>query len=137
MIARYSASLSLAAAVLVMLATATPVSAQPRAEPRPRIGEMSDEVALQRLRTEGIENPRVLRREGSDIILQGSIGGRDATLRLDSQRGRLIDADAPDRVLAGPGAEVARPMVSGRQLREPRAELSRPDLMREAIRPQQ
>jgi hypothetical protein len=84
----------------------------------------------------GIENPRVLRREGTDIIAQGSFQGRKATLRLDALRGRLVDTAAPSAVIFGPGATVAQPMVTGPQLLQERSTLSDPALMREASRPQ-
>jgi hypothetical protein len=129
---------SLAAGALVAgLALVVPAAAQqPTPDLRPRIGQISDEVALQRLLMAGIENPRVLRREGTDIIAQGSFQGREATLRLDVLRGRLVDTAAPSAVIAGPGATVAQPLVTGPQLRQERSMLSDPALMREAIRPQ-
>ena len=149
MIPRRFAALVLGTGLLAAPGLVSPVSAQPPAPPgsphthsrsrpeiRPRIGQISDEVALQRLRIAGVENPRVLRREGSAIVAQGSIGGQDATLRLDALQGRLVNTDAPAMSLAGPGAAaVERPMVNGRQLREPRSALSDPALMRDAVRP--
>jgi hypothetical protein len=46
------------------------------------------------------ENPRVVRREGTDIISQGSFQGRDATLRLDALHGRFMDTAVPWAVIA-------------------------------------
>jgi hypothetical protein len=110
----------------------------PQAAPdlRPRVGQISDEVALQRLRMAGIENPRVVRRVGTEIIAQGTLQGRQATLRLDALQGRLVDTAAPSVALAGPGTTVAHPLITGPQLRELRSELSEPILMRDVIRPQ-
>jgi hypothetical protein len=129
---------SLAVGALVAgLALVVPAAAQQLTpDLQPRIGQISDEVALQRLRMAGIENPRVLRREGTDIIAQGSFQGRKATLRLDALRGRLVDTAAPSAVIVGPGATVAQPMVTGPQLPQERSTLSDPALMRGAIRPQ-
>jgi hypothetical protein len=127
---------SLAASVLVVLALVISAAAQqPTPDLRPRVGQISDEVALQRLRMAGVENPSVLRREGTEIIAQGNLQGRETTLRLYALRGRLVDADAPSAVIAGPGATVSRPVVTGPQLHHDRSTLSEPALMREAIRP--
>jgi len=62
-------------------------SATAHADLRPRIGQISDEVALQRYGWPASKNPRVLRREGTEIIAQGNFQGREATLRLDALRG--------------------------------------------------
>jgi hypothetical protein len=124
-------------ALLALLPLVLPaIAQQPTPDLRPRIGQISDEVALERLRMAGVENPRLLRREGTEIIAQGYFQGRDATLRLDALRGRLVDPAVPSVVIAGPGATVARPVVTGPQLRQERSLLSEPALMREAIRPQ-
>jgi hypothetical protein len=136
---------SLAAAVLITgLGVALPALAQaPEVELpgapnlRPRIGQISDEVALQSLRMAGIDNPRVVRREGTQIVAKGNMRGREVTLQLDTLQGRLVDMAAPSVALGGPGATVARPLISGPQLRAPRSALSEPMLMRDAIRPQQ
>jgi hypothetical protein len=133
MIAR---SLAVGALVAVLALVVPAAAQQPTPDVRPRIGQISDEVALQRLRMAGVENPRVLRREGTDIIAQGSVQGREATLRLDALRGRLVDTANPSAVIAGPGAPVSQPSVTGPQLRQERSVLSDPALMREAIRPQ-
>ena len=130
------ARLSAAAALTMGLSLGMPALAQPAApELRPMVGLMSDEVALQRLRMAGVENPRVLRREGTDIVAQGTLQGRDTTLRLDAMQGRLVDTSAPTKALGGPGAVIEHPVVTGPQLNIPRAALSDPALMREATKP--
>lgn len=99
-----------------------------------RIGAISDEVAVERLRLAGVENPRVVRREGSQIIVQGGVQGRETTLRMDAQRGGVTEAANPSVVLLAPGAAAARPAVTGRQLPE-RAIVANPALMRDVVRP--
>src|SRR5262245_39832130 len=91
-----------------------------------RIGTISDEVAVQRLRMAGVENPRILRREGQHIIVQGGVQGRETTLRVDSLRGAVTEVANPAAVLVAPGAAAAHPVVTGRQLTQPRATLADP-----------
>ena len=130
---RYALVVGLVTAGCLAAMSAT---AQPRRDPNPRIGQISDEVALQRLRVEGFDNPRILRREGTNIIMQGDRQGSQTTLRLDALQGRLFDTATPDQALGGPGAQMSSPMVSGLQVGIPRAALSEPNLMRDAIQPQ-
>lgn len=126
------------AAFMVMLGLGVTAHSQQRVpEIRPENGLISDEVAVQRLRAAGVDNPRVLRREGTDILLQGSFRGQATTLRLDALQGKLVDTAAPAKALSGPGATIDRPQVTSPQLITPRAGLSEPALMREAVRPQQ
>jgi len=125
------------AAFTVVFGLGVIAHSQPRVpDIRPRVGQISDEVALQRLRAAGVDNPRVLRREGTDILVQGSFQGRETTLRLDGLQGTLVDTAAPAKELLGLGATIDRPQVTGPQLVAPRAALSDPALMREAVRPQ-
>jgi hypothetical protein len=99
----------------------------------PRIAQISDEVALQRLRSAGVQEPRVIRREDGRIVLQGMMGGRPTTLNMDALRGHAVDAADPSRMIVGPSAAVA-PAVTGPQLRQDRGQLSDPALMRDAAR---
>jgi len=101
---------------------------------QPRIGQISDEVAIQRLKTVGVENPQIVRREGSQIIIQGVFEGHSATLRMDALRGYVADVADPSRVIAGPGVPVEQPMITGPQLRQERSTLSAPELMLDAVR---
>ena len=132
-------------AILAALLTVTSVSTTALAHDedlrsgdlRPRIGQMSDEVVFQRLKTAGMENPRIVRREGTQIVVQGTLDGRPTTLHMDALRAHVVDAADPSRVIAGPGVPVARPMVTGPQLRQERSTLSSPALMRDAVKPAQ
>ncbi len=132
MIARFST----VAALIVSLWPDAAALAQPAVpQVKPTVGQISDEVALQRLRMVGIENPRVLRREGTDILAQGRLQGRDTTFRMEALQGHLVDTAAPGRVLGGPGAAVDRPLITGPQVTVPRSALSEPALMSGAANP--
>jgi hypothetical protein len=122
--------------VVIGLLGAGAAQAQPKTpDIHNRIGTISDEVAVQRLHMAGVENPRILRREGQEIIAQGSVQGRETTLRVDSLRGSVTEVANPAAVLVAPGAAAAHPVVTGRQLSQPPATLADPSLMREAVRP--
>jgi hypothetical protein len=102
---------------------------------KPRTGVVSDEVARQRLQSAGVQQVAVVKREGSLIILSGSIDGNPVTLHMNAQSGNVVDPRDPQRAIALPRAEAVRPMVSGPQVPVPRSRLSDPALMREAIAP--
>lgn len=128
---------SFLAAIVVALAGASPSAGHDQRfrspDLKPRIGLMSNEVALQRLRTAGIVNPRVLRREGDRLILQAVVGGEARTLHMDLSRGEVTDASNPSRVVLSVGRSD-RPLVTGSQLQVDRRRLSDPALMRDTIR---
>jgi hypothetical protein len=122
--------------LVISLLIASVAEAQPVApDIHNRVGAISDEVALQRLRSAGVENPRILRREDLQIVAQGTLRGRETTLRIDALRGAVIDTANPTALLVAPGLAVGRPEVTGRQLLQPRTTLADPSLMREAVRP--
>ena len=100
----------------------------------PRIGQISDEVAVQRLTATGVVNPKVLRREGTRIVVSGEINNQPTTLHMDALRGRVVDATNPSRVIVEAGAAPARTMVTGARLQQPRSSLSAPELMHDAVK---
>jgi hypothetical protein len=100
---------------------------------QPRIGQISNEVAIQRLRTAGVENPQIVWRAGSQIIVEGIFEGRSATLRMDALQGHVTDEGDPARVIIGPGVAVEQPMITGPQLYQERSILSAPALMLDAV----
>jgi hypothetical protein len=133
---RENAMLKCCFLVIGLLGVAAAAQAQPRTpDIHNRIGNISDEVAVQRLRLAGVENPRILRREGQQIIVQGNVQGRETTLRVDALRGFVTEAANPAAVVVAPGVAAANPVVTGRQLLQPRETLADPLLMREAVRP--
>ncbi|ATQ78009.1 hypothetical protein CR152_28495 [Massilia violaceinigra] len=102
---------------------------------KPRIGLISNDVALQRLRAAGVPGATVIKREQGVIVLRASIDGKPVTVHMDALNGNMVDPGNPARRIATPGIGRLPPMVSVPQLRVPRARLSEPDLMREAAAP--
>jgi hypothetical protein len=100
---------------------------------KPRIALISNEVAAQRLRVAGIDNVRIVGREARHILLEGVVGGRRMTLRMNAVTGEVVDARNPARIVL-PVGRSERPRVTGPQLQLERSRIADPDLMREAVR---
>jgi hypothetical protein len=99
---------------------------------KPRIGLMSDEVALQRLRTAGIANPRVIRRERGRLVVEALVGSDTTTLYVDLLRGSVTNARNPAQIIV-PIGRADRPQVTGPQLRVERERLADPSRMRNMV----
>lgn len=124
-----------------MLLSTSPLVAQPmihdhqvRGELRPRIGLISNEVAVQRLRAAGVRNPVIVRRDAARITARGIVRGRLVTMHMDAKRGLTVVAGNPRQVIIPLGV-APNPMVRGSQLRVDRARVADPRLMRNAVRP--
>lgn len=98
----------------------------------PRVGRVSDEVALQRARTAGLVKPRILERKGERIYLRDFNNTSD--LEIDGIAGgiALTRKGGPlSRVGIEPRLNVVGPQIS-----EPRLKLSDPIMMRGAVQPE-
>lgn len=99
---------------------------------KPRIGQISDEVAAQRVKSLGIENARVVGRTGQTILIEGVENGHTIRLRMDALRGR----PSYERENWRPTTQappVSRPSILGPQTSAQREKLSDPALMRNAV----
>jgi hypothetical protein len=129
------------AAAAIALLPLTPVTAQSsphhddlRGPLRPRIGVISNVVALQQLRMAGLANPRIVTRDATRIVVQGDIAGQPTILHMDPLRGGAVLAADPRRVII-PLGTAAAPMVRGAQLRLDWARIADPALMKGAVQP--
>ncbi len=94
-----------------------------RGEMAPRLGLISDEVAVQRLTLAGVRAPEVLSRGPEGVALRGEV-----VLTLDPATGVVVDALAPGLVVVPLGNRAAPPP-------EPvdRGRIADPALMRGAV----
>lgn len=94
-------------------------------ELRPRVGLISNEVAVQRLRLAGVQNPVVMRRERGRILIQGTVRGGRTLLSMDASSGVTVLANNPRQVIIPRG--IARnPQVRGRQVPVDRSRIADP-----------
>jgi hypothetical protein len=96
---------------------------------RPRVGLISNEVAVQRLRVAGVRNSVVVGRDSNRILIQGTLRGRRALLSMDATSGVTVLANNPRQVIIPRGAAL-NPLVTGRQVPVNRARIADPRLMR-------
>jgi hypothetical protein len=101
------------------------------------VGKISDEVALARLKTAGVQNSAVVRRDDNKLILRGEVEGRSAEIEVDVMSGHAVDLGANRRTLIGPQGTFERPQITGRELPVDHHDIARPELMRNAIHPRQ
>jgi hypothetical protein len=135
---RNSVALLTGCALLVCLGSGSSAAIQPTAhvghagEPlRPRVGLISNEVAVQRLRLAGVRNPIVVGRERGRILVQGTVRGGRALLSMDASSGVTVFANNPRRVVI-PRGIAQQPQVRGRQVPVDRSRIADPTLMRGA-----
>jgi hypothetical protein len=101
------------------------------------VGKISDDVALARLKTAGVQNPTVVRRDDDKLVLRGEVEGRTAEIEVDVMSGHAVDLGADRRSLIGPQGTLERPLITGRELPVDHHDIARPELMRNAVRPDQ
>jgi hypothetical protein len=100
---------------------------------KPTVGQISDEVALERARTAGLSSQRVVRREGTRIFLEGMVEGRVVELEIDAMSGHAVEVGGERRLMIGPEGVLSRPSVSGPQVPVESRKLSDPALMRGVV----
>lgn len=96
----------------------------------PRVGRMSDEVIVQRLRLDGVENARIVRRDGNTVRVQGMRAGRALQLEVEALTGKVFDVSTPNRrLMIGGAVAPQRPIIVGPQISVARERLADPQLM--------
>jgi hypothetical protein len=100
------------------------------------VGKISDDVALARLKTAGVQNPAIVRRTNDKLILHGEVEGRAAEIEVNVMSGHAVDLSA-DRRLIGPQGTLARPLITGREVPVDHHDIARPELMQNAVRSRQ
>jgi hypothetical protein len=105
------------------------------ADVKPRIGQISDEVARQRLTSAGLEQPEVLGREGDQINVRVSLNGQLFTLRVHALTGAITEArDSSRQPVPIPGL-TTRPGPIRSQISPTREQISDKALMQRAVVP--
>jgi len=102
---------------------------------RKTVGLVSDEVALARLRTAGVENPQVTRRADTKLYITGTVQGQHTEIELDALSGHAVEMTGRRRMLIGPHGVMNEPRLESSQLPVDHRSLANPSLMREAITP--
>jgi hypothetical protein len=121
-----------------MLAGPTPVFAH-EADLRsqdltPRVGNMSDDVIVQRLRLAGVENAQIVSRNGAQVSVRGTQAGQQKQFEIETLSGRVFELSAGQRrPFIGGAAAAARPIITGPQITEERESFANPQLMRDVV----
>jgi hypothetical protein len=102
---------------------------------RKTVGLVSDEVALARLRSAGVENPQITRRQDTKVYITGTVQGQHTEIELDAISGHAVEATGARRMLIGPRAAIDQPDVTGSQVPVDHRHIGNPALMRDAIAP--
>ena len=102
---------------------------------RKTVGLVSDEVALARLRTAGVENPQITRRQDFKVFITGTVQGQRTEIELDALSGQAVEAAGTRRMLIGPRGAIAQPHVTGSQVPVDHRNIANPALMRDAVVP--
>lgn len=101
---------------------------------RPRVGLISNEVAVQRLRLAGVQNPMVVGRDRGRILVQGTVRERRALLSMDAASGVTVLANNPRQIIIQRGI-APNPQVRSRQVPVDRSRIAEPSLMRAVQNP--
>jgi len=103
----------------------------------PRVGRMSDEVIMQRLRIAGIENPLIINRSGNNVTARGQMGGREVRLEVQALSGKVFELNQRQRrQIIGGAIQEASPLIRGQQILVERDKLADPVLGRDAMTPE-
>jgi hypothetical protein len=101
---------------------------------KPRVGRMSDEVIVQRLRLAGVENAQVVSRRDDVVVVRGAQAGQPKQFEVEALSGRVFDLSGGQRrLIIGGGAIEPRPMINGAQIPQERERFANPELMRNAV----
>ena len=102
---------------------------------RKTVGVVSDEVALARLKTAGVQNPQIVRRQDTKVFMTGTVQGQHTEIELDGLSGHAVEATPARRMLIGPQGAIGQPHVTGTQVPVDHKALSNPALMRDVVVP--
>jgi hypothetical protein len=102
---------------------------------RPTVGNISNEVAVARLKAGGVENPSVVRREQGKVIVRGTLQGKQTEIEFNTTNGRAIEAGPTRRLLLGPHGSLERPFVKGKQVPGDHRIIANPALMKGVVAP--
>lgn len=102
---------------------------------RPTVGNISDEVAIARLRMGGVENPSVVRREYGKVFLRGMLQGQPTEIELNESNGHAVETGPTRRLLIGPNGALERPLVQGTQVPKDHRSIASPELMKGIVVP--
>jgi hypothetical protein len=102
---------------------------------RKTVGVVSDEVALARLKTAGVENPKIMRRQDTKVFITGTVQGQHTEIEFDALSGHAVEATPARRMLIGPQGGIDQPHITGTQVPVDHKALSNPALMRDVVVP--
>jgi hypothetical protein len=104
--------LGLSGLLLIFLSTLAHSQEPRQIRAEPRIGQVSEEVVRQKLKTYGITNVREIRRVGNQLEIQGELDGKPVQLEMHSLTGVLREKGT--EVPVTPGAKARELLIRPR-----------------------